>query len=230
MNRSLSLALASLAALGMASAAVAAPSLQRVRGVIELVSGDTLTLRQADGQEARIALGADTKYASVVAASLADLKPGDFIGTATKGPAGSLMALELVIFPESMRGMGEGQYPWDALPDSTAGGGSTASTMTNGNVVSASAAAAAPQVQTTMTNGSVTAGSGGAGGKRITVSYDGKSSEIMVPPSATIVRFVPGGRSLAVAGGKAFVVAKSGGGTLDAAFVAVGKDGVTPPM
>ena len=230
MTRSVWLALAGLAMIS--ASAAAAPAVQRVRGTIETAAADSLTVKQADGQDVRIALGADTKYASVVASSLSDIKPGDFIGTATKGPADFLVALELVIFPESMRGMGEGQYPWDTLPDTTmsAGGPKVGSTMTNGNVTAAAPATGTAQTPTTMTNGSVATGAASSAGDQITVSYSGKSSKILVPPTATIVRFVPSDRAVAAVGSKVFVVAKEDAGKLDAAFVAAGRDGVTPPM
>ena len=142
-----------------------------------------------------------------------------------------MVALELVIFPASMRGMGEGSYPWDKLPDTTtAGGTAVSSTMTNGTVAATASANSAPKVASTMTNGNVASGATTSAGKQIKVSYGKGRRRSLVPPTAPIVRFQPATRAIVVAGQNAFVIADEAGGTLDAGFVVVGKNGVTPPM
>ena len=211
------------------TSALAAP--ERIRGTLEKVGPDSLVIQETDGSTVTVSTAGSTRYAAVVPSSLDAIKPNDFIGTATKGPKGFMVALELVIFPDAMRGAGEGQYGWDPLPDTTmrhAGGSTTSSTMTNGSVTAASPAGAA-RTSTSMTNGTVASDSTTAAGRTITVSYDGKSSTIIVPPTATIVRFEPGASSLAETGRKVFVVADGASQPASAKFVAVGQ-GVTPPM
>lgn len=121
--------------------------------------------------------------------------------------------------------------PWDKLPDTTtAGGTAVSSTMTNGNVAAAAPANGAPKVASTMTNGNVASGTTTSAGKQITVSYGKGTAKILVPPTAPIVRLQPATQAIVAAGQKAFVVASQAGGTLDARMVAVGKNGLTPPM
>jgi hypothetical protein len=156
---------------------------------------------------------------------------GSFIGTATKGSGDFQVALEVVVFPPSMRGTGEGHYGWDALPDTTlAGGGSVASSMTNGTVEAASSSGPGSNVNTTMTNGDVRAASEQGGAKRITVTYKGGKQTILVPPTAPIVAFQPADRSAVMVGAHVFIKASEDGGKATADQVAVGKDGLTPPM
>ncbi len=230
MNRRLIATLVGAPALLAATAALAAP--ERIRGTIEKASAGTLVIQERDGGTITVGTDPSTKYASVVPSSLGAIRKSDFIGTATKGSGDFMVALEVVIFPNSMRGTGEGQYPWDQLSDSTrrqAAGSTTASTMTNGSIT-ATAPTGASRVSTEMTNGTVSAGHKSSAGRTITVDYGGgKSSSIIVPPTAVVVRFVPATATIAAPGGKVFVVANGAGATPTAKFVAVGK-GVTPPM
>jgi hypothetical protein len=228
-----------LVGLTVSSAGVMAQQAQspaeRVRGTVVSVRGDTLTVKSRDGKDVRAMLGADTKFASVVRADLSDVKPGDFIGTAAKGPKSDMVALEVVIFPDSMRGAGEGHYPWDKLPDTTMAGadGGTPqvqSSMTNVTVTTASAPGTAPMVASSMTNGTVTTATGKSGDKELTVSYKGQKAQVLVPADVPIVRFAPAQRSVLTSGAKIFVKATETNGGLHADFVAIGKDGVTPPM
>jgi hypothetical protein len=117
-------------------------------------------------------------------------------------PDGSQRALEVLIFPEAMRGTGEGHYPWDLRPQST---------MTNANV------------EQTVT---------GVDGQTLTVKYKGGEKKIIVPPDVPIVTFVPGDKADLKPGTKIFIGAakKLPDGTLQAARVNYGKDGLTPPM
>ncbi len=224
--------LAHLAAAGLlgltVSAQAAAP--ERLRGTIEAVEPGALTLKTQDGKTERVALADDTKVAWVVRSSLDQIKDGTFIGTATKGD-NPPTALEVVLFPEAMRGTGEGHYPWDEITDTTADGGAKVkSAMTNGTVKADPASA--PRVRSSMTNGTVKAGSAGeAGGRTLTVTYgtDGAKT-ILVPPTAPVVTFEPADRAALSAGAKAFVIAARDGSGLSARRVAVGKDGLTPPM
>ena len=205
MSKLPTLALASLLALATSAHAAAPP--ERLRGTIEAVEGGGFTLKTLDGKSQRVTLAPDAKVSWVVPAQLDQIKDGVFIGTATKGEPP--IALEVVLFPESMRGTGEGHYDWDMLPDHT---GSAA-------------------VKSTMTNGTVKASGTGAE-RTLTVDYGkGQSMKILVPPQAPVVTFEPADAAAIAAGAKAFVVAARGeDGTITARRVAVGKDGLTPPM
>ena len=228
MTRRVLAALVGVPVLLAATSSLAAPD--RIRGTIEKVTPGGLVIDQRDGGTITVATNDATKYADVVKSSLGAIRKDDYIGTATKGPKNFMVALELVIFPDAMRGAGEGQYGWDPLPDTTMrhASGTTSSTMTNGSVSMASPAAS--RTHTSMTNGTVSAGHAGAGGRTITVTYDGgQSSTILVPPTATIVRFEAADASAAMPGAKVFIKADGTATPPTAQFVAVGK-GVTPPM
>lgn len=217
--------LAAASILALTVAASAAPTLERVRGTIESSDNGTLTVKTADGTSKAVTLAPDTKFTSVVKASLDDVKDGVFIGTATKGEPP--VALEVVLFPDSMRGTGEGHYDWDTITDTTEGGKAVKSSMTNGTIK----ATAKPMTKSAMTNGTVKSGSAAGGAKKLTVTYDnGKSLDVTVPPSAPIVAFQPADKAVLKAGAPVFVVSSVDGTKLSAKMVAVGKDGVTPPM
>jgi hypothetical protein len=130
-----------------------------------------------------------------------------------------------------MRGTGEGHYGWDKLPDTTkAGGGGVSSSMTNGTIETASPSGPAPKVNSTMTNGDIQSASTQGGTKQITVTYNGGKQTILVPPTAPIVALQPAERPAVTPGAHVFIRASEDGGTATADFVAVGKDGLTPPM
>ena len=149
-----------------ASNAVAAP--ERVRGTIAGVSGDTLLpWIQAAGQTVPVTLTDRTRYLKVAPSSLNHVDPGAYIGTATKSIGDKLIALEVTIFPPSLKGMGEGHYAWDRIPDTTLSGVGTApSAMTNGTVSTVSGATTA---KSAMTNGTVSSAAGSGGAKQIVV-------------------------------------------------------------
>ena len=201
----------------------------RVRGVAIGVDNDSITVKERDGSTVTLKTGADTAYAYVVPSSLDAIKVNDFVGTAVKGPMKSMVAVELVIIPESMRAGRISYYGWDPLPDPAAGQTSdtTATSMTNG-LVSNVAPAPRKLTNTNMTNGIVAAESGGAAGLTLTVRYDGgsKSFRIIVPPAAPITRFEVADRSAVAIGSSVFIKTNPGN---QAGLVTVGK-GVTPPM
>ena len=222
-----------VAALTTLAGAAQAAELQRVRGTIESSDAGSVTIKTTDGASETVQLGG-AKFAWVVKSSLDQIKDGTFIGTATKGE-NPMTALEVVLFPESMRGTAEGHYGWDAIPDHTAGGGPVVkSSMTNGTVKASAGAGAggAPKVKSSMTNATVASSTAASGGERtLTVTYDKDGSKtIVVPPKAPIVAFEPADKSILTPGGKIFVVAAKDGGKLEGKLVAVGKDGLTPPM
>lgn len=175
----------------------------RVRGTIEQVDGLNLVVRSRDGAELKVVLADNALVVAIAKASLADVKPGAFIGvTGMPQPDGTQRPLEVHVFPEAMRGTGEGHRPWDLQPQST---------MTNGNVD-----------QTVV----------GIEGQTLTLSYKGGEKKIVVSSDTPIVSIAPGDRTDLKPGTKIFIVAakKQADGTLLAPRVNIGKDGLTPPM
>jgi hypothetical protein len=218
---------AAVAQLAAAPAFAEAPP--RVRGVMIGVNDDSITVKERDGRIVTLKTGTDTAYAYVVPSNLEAIKVNDFVGTAVKGPMKSMVAVELVIIPESMRAGRISYYGWDPLPDPTVRQTSdpAATSMTNGLVSNVS-----PQpgklTNTNMTNGIVSAENGGAAGLTLRISYDGgsKSFRITVPPAAPITRFEVADRSAIAIGSSVFIKTNPGN---QAGLVTIGK-GVTPPM
>jgi hypothetical protein len=174
----------------------------RVRGTVEKLDGQTLTVKSREGQQLTIALAPNFAVAAVVKKSLADIKSGDYVGAAsTKGTDGKLHAIEVLIFPEALRGAAEGERPWDLVPDSL------------------------------MTNATVAGIASAAQGQALKVTYKGGESEIVVAPDTPVVTFGPGDASLLKPGAAIFIGAlKKPDGSLSAARVNAEKDGVKPPM
>lgn len=173
----------------------------RTRGVVTGVNGDTVTLRTRFGGPATLRISADTGFVGASKSSLAEVKPGRFIGTAaTPGPRGTLRASEVTIFPDSMRGAGEGHYAWDL---------GKSSSMTNGTI------------------GTVTASTK----LTMTVSYKGGEKTLVVPDDVPVVDLEAGDRSLLQPGVHVVAIGpKSADGTVQATRVIVGEKGVVPPM
>ncbi len=191
-------AAALLAAVGLAS--VSAQQTLRVRGTIEKVDGDKLTVKSDDGTEVTLTLLPSTKVVGVVKATLADIKSGDFVGSAAMPQAdGSQKALEVHIFAESQRGTGEGHRPY-TIPNST---------MTNGTV-----------------GDMVTA----TGGNTMTVRYKGGEKKIVVGPDVPIVRYEIGTRAELKPGAHivALNAVKKPDGSIDAPRINVGRGGLVP--
>ena len=92
---------------------------ERVRGTVTGLNGAVLSVKNRDDRMVQIALAEPIVVAAVIPAKLSDAKPGAYIGAAATGPRDKLRALEVLIFPEAMRGTGEGHYPWDLVPEST---------------------------------------------------------------------------------------------------------------
>lgn len=197
------LALGLLAMLTAPALAQAPPASRAfVRGTVEKLDGDTLTVKSRDGQDLTIALKPNFAVRAVVAKSLGDIKAGEYVAsTSIRQPDGTLKAIEVHIFPDSMRGTAEGQFPWDLVPHSL---------MTNATVAQVETA---PQ------------------GQVIKVTYKGKESEITIPAGIPIVGYAPGDASLLQPGSAVFLVAqKKPDGSLSAAGVTAEKNGVKPPM
>lgn len=189
------------ALIGIASTA-AAQTPTRIRGTVEKLDGQTLTVKTREGPLAEISLADNFAVNAVVKIDLASIAPNSYIGTATTAQAdGSSRALEVLVFPEAARGTAEGKFPWDLTPDSV---------MINATV---GTVAAAPQ------------------GRELMVSHNGETSRVVVPTDVPIVTFQPADRTLLGTGTPVFIFAsKAADGKLTAARVTAGKDGVAPPM
>lgn len=213
MTMKMRLLLGALCGLALATAAASAQqSNVRVRGTIEQVDGPVLTVKSRAGETLKVKLIGDAKIAAVVKAQLSDIKPGTFVGaTAVPEKGDRWQATEVHIFPESMRGTGEGDRAYDAGPKST---------MTNGTV------AASPSGKNTM-GGAVTSTSGTA----LTLDFDGGKKTVDVTRDTKIVSLVPGSSGDLKSGAQVVipVATRQADGTLAAARIIVGRD-VAPPM
>jgi hypothetical protein len=174
----------------------------RIRGTVDKLDGQALTVESRDGQQVTVMLAPNVAVAYLVKESLADIKAGDFVAsTSMKGTDGKNHSIELRIFPEAMRGLGEGQYAWDLAP------------------------------QSLMTNATVSGVSGAPQGQTLKVTYKGGESELVVGPDTPILGYGAGDMSLLKPGAAVFIVAqKQPDGSLTAARVTAEKDGVKPPM
>jgi hypothetical protein len=174
----------------------------RVRGTIDRVEGDVYVVKARGGAELKIKLTENAMVVALIKASLADIKQGSYVGVAGMPQAdGSQKALEVHIFPEAMRGTGDGHRGWDLQPSST------------------------------MTNGSVEQTAASSDGQVLTLKYKDGEKKIVVPADAPIVSYVPGDKSELKAGASIFIAAavKQPDGSLQAPRVNVGR-GVAPPM
>jgi len=228
-KRILGLAIAASAALVSSAVLAATETPERVRGTIASATADSVTVDTHADKPVTVALTGNTSYLKVEKSNLNKVEKGSYIGTATKDVGGTQVALEVVIFPPSLRGTGEGHYAWDKIRDTTlSGGAQTSSSMTNGNVSAVSTSAAT--VNSTMTNGDVTAAQSQGGVTHLVVTYKGGQENVLVPPTAPIVTFRPGTKALVAKGNDIFIKATQTGSGLEANTVAVGVDGVKPPM
>ena len=176
-----------------------------LRGVIERVAPDheSLDMRTREGKEETLRLPRNATVARAVPAKLTDVKPGVYVGVATlpAGDAGAQKALEIHIFPESMRGVGEGSRPFDLEPGSS------------------------------MTNGAVGARVERVEGPQIVVAYAGGEQTIALDKSTPIVALAPGGLGDLVTGASIVARGSPvDGGAFEARRIVVGAEGVTPPM
>jgi len=192
--------LAAVSAVAFAQAPANPPV--RIRGVVEKIDGQMLTVKANNGQSMTVKLADNYVVMGIAKAGIADLTSGKFIGTTTVGERdGALVALEVHIFPENMRGTGEGHYDWDLRPDSK---------MTNANVANV----------TSMGKDRV-----------LTVQYKGGEKKVLVPEKSAIVSFTPVDRGELKPGSKVFLnTQRQPDGSLTAARVNVGLKGQVPPM
>jgi hypothetical protein len=175
----------------------------RIRGTIEKVDGPVYVVKNRDGAEVKLTVIDPQLYVAIVKSTMADIKPGQFVGaTGMTQPDGSQKAIEVHIFPESMRGTGEGHYDWDLKPNTK---------MTNANVEQTVA---------------------GVDGPVLSVKYKDGEKKVLVTPETQVVTYVIGDKADLKPGIKIFVGAakKGADGTWTTPRVTYGKDGLTPPM
>ena len=198
----MSVTLRSALVVALLAASCTAVMAQPVRGTIEKVDGEVLTTRTSDGAELRLSLTENATIVAVVKTSMADLKEGTFLGSAAMPqPDGTQKALEVHIFPEQIRGTGEGHRPFAPVPNGT---------MTNG-----------------ATSGLTVAG---VDGHSIVVRYKDGEKTILIPPNVPILRYEIGGQGDLRVGARFTVLApvRKPDGTLEAGRINVGRDGVVP--
>jgi hypothetical protein len=195
-------AAAMIAASTLYAVAQAPPTPTRVRGTIEGVDGDTLAVKSRGGEDVKLHMTGDIKVLGITKISLADIKVGSFVGTTTvPGPDGVDNAVEVHVFPENMRGTGEGSRPYDTPPNSS------------------------------MTNATVAESVIGNDGHTLLVKYKDGEKKVLVSPETPVVTYVPGDKSDLKAGAKIIAFVKQlPDGSFESNRVSVGRDGLTPPM
>jgi hypothetical protein len=175
----------------------------RIRGTIESIDGPVFVVKNRDGAELKLTVTDKPLFVAIVKATMADIKPGMFVGsTGVTQEDGTQKAIEVHIFPESMRGTGEGHYDWDLKP------------------------------QTKMTNANVEQTVAGVDGQILSVKYKDGEKKVLVTPETAVVTYVTGAREDLKPGIKIFVGAakKQPDGTVQTPRITYGKDGLTPPM
>jgi hypothetical protein len=174
----------------------------RVRGTIESVDGETLMVKSRSGEDVKLTMTGDIRVVGIAKIALSDIKVGSFIGTTTvPGPDGGNDAVEVHVFPEDMRGTGEGSRPYDLKPNST------------------------------MTNATVAQTVAGNDGHTLTIKYKDGEKKVVVGPDTPVVTYVPAGKSDLQPGAKVIAFMKKlPDGSFETNRVSVGRDGLTPPM
>jgi len=204
--------------------ASAATKTEHIRGTIESVEGDVVTVATSSGS-VRIQLAPSTPIARVVQSDRAHITDGRFLGiTSVTDPDGSQRAVEVHVFPEAMRGAGEGSYGWDwpgvSRGSKMTNGTAVASRMTNGIVTTSK-----------MTNGTVSRQAGSSLMLRYKDGASGGSQTIAIPAGIPIVAIEPGESGDLQPGVHVFVVAsRNSEGAFTADRVLAGKNGLVPPM
>jgi len=189
-------------ALALASIAAHAQNTVRVRGTIVSLEGNVLAVKSREGQDLKIQLTEKTGVAYVKALTIADIKPGDGLGTTAVARAdGTLVAREIHTFPPALGVPNEGHRPWDDAGAS-------------------------------MTNARVSAVVLAAEGRELTLTWKDGSRKLVVPENTPIVTGVDADRTFLKPGEYVYLNAQAGAdGTLTAiGRVQVSKDGVRPPQ
>jgi len=173
----------------------------RVRGMVERIEGPVFVVKTRDGSDVRLSVTDNPLFVAIVPGKMSDIKPGMFVGSAgMMQEDGTQKAIEVHIFPEAMRGTGEGHYDWDLLPKSK---------MTNGNVEHA-----------------VT----GVDGPVLSVKYKDGEKKLVVTPQTVVVTYETGKREEIQPGTRIFVSAarKQADGTLQTPRITYGRNGEGP--
>jgi hypothetical protein len=196
------IAVAIVVASTLYAAAQKAPTPTRIRGTLEAIDGDVLDVKSRSGEDVKLHMTGNVLILGITKIALADVKVGSFIGTTTvPGPDGAPKAVEVHVFPENMRGTGEGSYPWDSRPNST------------------------------MTNATVSDSVAGVDGQAISVKYKDGEKKVLISQDTPIVTYVPGDKGDLKPGAKIIAFVKQlPDGSLETARISVGRDGLTPPM
>jgi len=189
-----------------------------VRGDVASIDGNVLHLTSASGDKTTLRLPVDVRVSLRVPATLDDIKLKTFIGTtATPGPNGTLIASEVHIIPDALRGNSDGHHPMSTMPGST---------MTNATV-----SRIAGRVPRTRANGSVSRAGAADNGRTLTLHYKGGEQTVYVSDKTPIVRVEPGDRSALTPGAHVIVYAKrETNGALVAERISVGANGSVPPI
>ena len=199
-QRLATLALCLAASLCAAQTAPPASATVRLRGIVQAVTPQTLTLKERGGEVVELALPDKLVVAEVYPIALADIQPGSFIGTAALPQAdGTQRAIAITVFPESARGTGEGHRPFDLQPQST---------MTNATVADVTAAPS---------------------GRTLKLKYKDGEKTLVVPADAPVVTFRPGDRSLLVPGASVSLSAQVIDGKPTALRINAGRNGFALP-
>ena len=195
-------AVAMVAASTLYAIAQQSPTPSRVRGTIEGVDGDVLSVKSRGGEDVKLHMTSDMRVVGITKISLSDIKVGSFIGTTTvPGPDGSQNAVEVHVFPDDMRGTGEGSRPYDLRPNST------------------------------MTNATVDQSVVGNDGHTLLIKYKDGEKKVLVSAETPVVTYVPADKSDLKAGAKVIAFMKKlPDGSFETNRVSVGRDGLTPPM
>jgi hypothetical protein len=195
-------AFAMVAASSLYAIAQQSPTPTRVRGTIESVDGDVLSVKSRGGEDVKLRMSGDVRVVGIVKISLSDIKPGSFIGTTTvPGPDGRQNAVEVHVFPEDMRGTGEGTRPYDLRPNST------------------------------MTNATVAETVAGNDGQTLMIKYKDGEKKVVVAPDTPVVTYVPADKSDLKRGARIIAFVKQlPDGSFETNRISVGRDGLTPPM
>jgi hypothetical protein len=178
----------------------AAPRALRLRGTIEALSDTRLTLRDRSGERVELAFAPNLSVTEVFPVNFADVRPGTFVGVGGIPQAdGSQRAIAVLLFPEAMRGTGEGHYPFDFLPEST---------MTNATVADVVAA---------------------SDGRRLQLRYKAGETTVVVPPEAPVFSLRPGDRTLLAVGNRVSMTAQELDGQPTVLRISAGRNGFAPP-
>ena len=176
------------------------PAATRLRGTLDAISGSDLTVKPAEGAAVLVHLSDNYQIAAIAKGTIADIKPGTFIGAGARPqPDGTLQAVQVVIFPEALRGIGEGHRAWGVLPEAT------------------------------MTNATVAEAVTGVAGPLLTLKYKDGEKKLAISPDAVILVLLPAAKTDLVAGVQVqLFVTKAEDGKLSATRATIIRDGVNP--